>query len=118
MSATAVFAPGSTALITGAASGIGLAIAKLSSSKGMNVFLVDRNAEALDKAEAEVKSGKGSGSVVGTAVVDVSQLEQWTGLRDSVTAKFGSVELLVLNAGMGMKGGWGDSNYFRTVREL
>lgn len=109
-----VFSPGSTALISGAASGIGLAIAKLCGSKGMNVFLVDRNSEALDKAKAEVST---SGSV-DMAVVDVSKLDQWTALLETVKARFGSVEFLVLNAGMGMKGGWGDSDYFRTVSGL
>jgi NAD(P)-dependent dehydrogenase (short-subunit alcohol dehydrogenase family) len=48
--AAAVFAPGSTALITGGASGVGLAIAKLCRSKGMKLLLVDRNAEARDQA--------------------------------------------------------------------
>ncbi|GFP56032.1 hypothetical protein ACSS6W_006241 [Trichoderma asperelloides] len=112
--AAAVFTPGSTALITGGASGVGLAIAKLCRSKGMKLLLVDRNAEALEKAKAEVGS---SSSDVATSVLDVSKLEGWASLRDQAAKTFGSIELLVLNAGMGAKGTWGDSDYFRTVLE-
>ncbi|KAK1246527.1 hypothetical protein MKX08_000329 [Trichoderma sp. CBMAI-0020] len=112
--AAAVFAPGSTALITGGASGVGLAIAKLCRSKGMKLLLVDRNAEALEKAKAEVGS---SSSDVATSVLDVSKLEGWASLRDQAAKTFGSIELLVLNAGVGARGTWGDNDYFRTVLE-
>ncbi|KAM0450035.1 hypothetical protein ACHAO4_006914 [Trichoderma viride] len=112
--AAAVFAPGSTALITGGASGVGLAIAKLCRSKGMRLLLVDRNAEALEKAKAEVGS---SSSDVATSVLDVSKLEGWASLRDQAAKTFGSIELLVLNAGVGARGTWGDNDYFRTVLE-
>lgn len=84
----------------------------------MNVFLVDRNSEALEKAKADVSSTSGPTAGVESAVVDVSKLDEWAALRDTVMAKFGTVEFLVLNAGMGMKGGWGDADYFRTVRML
>ncbi|KAL7923770.1 hypothetical protein ACQKWADRAFT_42831 [Trichoderma austrokoningii] len=112
--AAAVFAPGSTALITGGASGVGLAIAKLCRSKGMKLLLVDRNAEALEKAKAEVGS---SSPDVATSVLDVSKLEGWASLRDQATKTFGSIELLVLNAGVGGRGTWGDNDYFRRILE-
>lgn len=111
--AAAVFAPGATALITGGASGVGLAIAKLCRSKGMKLLLVDRNAEALEKAKAEVGS---SSSDVATSVLDVSKPDEWTSLREQATKTFGSIELLVLNAGIGARGTWGDADYFRNVR--
>lgn len=111
--AAAVFAPGATALITGGASGVGLAIAKLCRSKGMKLLLVDRNAEALEKAKAEVGS---SSSDVATSVLDVSKPDEWTSLRDQAAKTFGSIELLVLNAGIGSRGTWGDADYFRNVR--
>ncbi|KAJ6785056.1 hypothetical protein PWT90_05239 [Aphanocladium album] len=117
--AAAVFAPGSTALITGGASGIGLAVAKLCHVKGMNVLLVDRNAEALEHARLEI-AGEGvdaAGPRVVTSVADVSLPEDWAALKDSALAKFGSVELLALNAGVGGKGTWGDSDYFRKILE-
>lgn len=115
--AAAVFAPGSTALITGGASGVGLAVAKLCNAKGMNVLLVDRNAEALEQARLEI-AGEGvdaSGPRVATSVADVSLAEDWAALKDSAVAKFGSIEFLALNAGVGGKGTWGDNDYFRRV---
>lgn len=112
-SAAAVFAPGATALITGGASGIGLAIAKLCRSKGMKLLLVDRNAETLEKAKAEV--GSSSSSEVATSVVDVSNPDGWASLKDQAAKTFGSIELLVLNAAISGKGTWGDGDYFRNV---
>ncbi|KAJ3494028.1 hypothetical protein NLG97_g4347 [Lecanicillium saksenae] len=117
--AAAVFAPGSTALITGGASGIGLAVAKLCHIKGMNILLVDRNAEALEHARLEI-AGEGvdaSEPRVVTSVADVSLPEDWAALKDSALAKFGSIELLALNAGVGGKGAWGDTDYFRRILE-
>lgn len=110
MSATAVFQQGATALITGAASGIGLAIAKLCHGKGMKLLLADRNAEALDAAKQSF-----SGDVV-TSTMDVSNPADWKQLKDLATQKYGTIELLVLNAGAGSRGTWGDDEYFRKVR--
>ncbi|KAM3511366.1 hypothetical protein MY11210_004975 [Beauveria gryllotalpidicola] len=100
--AAAVFTPGSTALITGGASGVGLAVAKLCHTKGMNVLLVDRNSNALEQARLQI-AGEGvdaSGPRVVTSVADVSLSEDWAALKDSALAKFGSVEFLALNAGI------------------
>lgn len=113
-SAAAVFAPGATALITGGASGIGLAIAKLCRSKGMKLLLVDRNAEALEKAKAEVGSSSSS-SDVAISVLDVSKSDGWASLKDQAAKTFDSIELLVLNAAISGKGTWGDGDYFRNV---
>lgn len=115
-SAAAVFAPGATALITGGASGIGLAIAKLCRSKGMKLLLVDRNAEALEKAKAEVGSSSSS-SDVAISVLDVSKSDGWASLKDQAAKTFDSIELLVLNAAISGKGTWGDGDYFRNVLE-
>lgn len=118
--AAAAFAPGSTALITGGASGVGLAVAKLCHAKAMNVLLVDRNAEALEQARLDI-AGEGvdaSGPRVVTSVADVSLPGDWAALKDSALAEFGSVEFLALNAGVGGKGTWGDNDYFRRVPSL
>jgi NAD(P)-dependent dehydrogenase (short-subunit alcohol dehydrogenase family) len=112
MPASSVFASGSTAVITGAASGIGFAIAQLCHGKGMNVVLVDVNAQALDAAKSSL-----SGEAVLTHVLDVSISADWSKLKEAVESKFGSVELLVLNAGKGMRGGFGDEEYFRSTLE-
>lgn len=117
MSASAVFASGSTALISGGASGVGLAMGKLCHSKGMNVLLVDRNTDALESARLEI-AGEGvseSEPRVVTSVADVSRPEDWEALKGSALAKFGSIEFLALNAGIGLRGTWGDADYFRKV---
>ena len=50
---TKVFVPGRVALVTGAASGIGLGVAKTCARRGMKVVLTDYNEKALPGAEAE-----------------------------------------------------------------
>ncbi|KAL0256661.1 hypothetical protein SLS55_009057 [Diplodia seriata] len=54
---------------------------------------------------------------VDTYQADVSKPEAWAKLKDSVLEKFGggSVDFLMLNAGVGMKGTWGDAEYFEKV---
>jgi NAD(P)-dependent dehydrogenase (short-subunit alcohol dehydrogenase family) len=105
-----VFKAGSTALISGGASGIGLAVAQLCRKHGMNVAVVDNNAEYLSKAKETL-----GGESVETYQIDVSKIEQWKDLKDQVSDKFGAVDLLMLNAGIGLKGSWGDAEYFQKV---
>jgi NAD(P)-dependent dehydrogenase (short-subunit alcohol dehydrogenase family) len=112
MSPTDVFSSGSTALITGAGAGIGLAIAKICRSKGMRVLLVDNDDEALENLS---KQHFPDDSDVITSKVDVSSTSDWQDLKKLAQDKFGTIELLVLNAGRGMKGTWGDESYFRDV---
>lgn len=119
MPAAAVFAPGSSALITGGASGVGLAIAKLCRSKGMKILLVDVNAEALQTAKKQlVGENDAAGSDVVTAAADVSKAHAWTELSKTAASTFRTIELLVLNAGVGMRGTWGDDEYFNKVCPL
>ncbi|RGP76744.1 hypothetical protein FLONG3_5184 [Fusarium longipes] len=114
MSPTDVFSSGSTALITGAGSGIGLAIAKTCRSKGMRALLVDNDKEALE--DLERKHFVNDSDVV-TSNVDVSSTSDWQALKKLALDKFGTIELLVLNAGRGPKGTWGDEDYFRDTLE-
>ncbi|KAJ4298953.1 hypothetical protein N0V90_004196 [Kalmusia sp. IMI 367209] len=73
-----VFQTGSKALITGGASGIGLAVAQLCLKAGMRVAVVDFNKETLDLAQ---KSLQGE---VQCLQADVSQEQEWKGLREKV----------------------------------
>ncbi len=107
-----VFKAGSTALITGAASGIGLAVAKLCHKHGMQLALVDRNTETL----AEAHSQFANGSATQTYAMDVSKIDEWGDLRAKVEMDFGQVSFLMLNAGIGLKSGWEDTEYFHKVR--
>lgn len=106
-----VFKAGSTALITGAASGIGLAVAKLCHRLGMKIALVDRNTEALSKARSQFDNG----GPTKTYAMDVSKMDEWTDLRVKVEMDFGQVSFLMLNAGIGLNSGWEDTQYFHKV---
>ena len=88
------FAPGCTAAITGAASGIGLAAAKRFLAMGLNVCLADRNAEALRRAAAELGSNR-----IRADVVDVAHPGDVARWRDAAAATFGAVHVLMNNAG-------------------
>ncbi|KAK0650712.1 putative oxidoreductase YkvO [Lasiodiplodia hormozganensis] len=108
MSPTSVFAANNTALITGGASGIGLAVAQLCLKHSMRVAIADWNTDTLAKAEEILGRGK-----VDTYQTDVSKPEAWAKLKNSVLEKFGgNVDFLMLNAGVGMKGTWGDAECF------
>lgn len=113
MSPVSVFTANNIALITGGASGIGLAVAQLCRKHAMKVAIADNNAEYLAKAK-EILAG---GDEVETYQLDVSEIEQWKELKDKVQKKLGTVDFLMLNAGIGLKGTWGDTDYFQKVNE-
>ncbi|KAL9114038.1 MAG: hypothetical protein Q9227_001810 [Pyrenula ochraceoflavens] len=110
-----VFKPGSTALISGAASGIGFAVAKLCRNHGMNLALLDINSAHLSKASSILKPLAKNNEKTETYAFDVSQLSEWQKIRPEVEKTFGTVELLMLNAGASFKpqGGnpWEDVEY-------
>jgi NAD(P)-dependent dehydrogenase (short-subunit alcohol dehydrogenase family) len=92
-------APGRVAVVTGAASGIGLAVCKRLAALGMRIWLADVNQEKLEKARGEVaaiaKAGDGD---VRSSVVDVSRLGDVERLQREVWASFGETALLMNNA--------------------
>lgn len=112
-----VFAANNTALITGGASGIGLAVAQLCRKHGMKVALCDNNAAYLSQAKQTLGAAAQSDGVE-TFEIDVGKIEEWRALRGKVQERFGRVDLLMLNAGVGLKGGWEDTEYFHKVRML
>jgi NAD(P)-dependent dehydrogenase (short-subunit alcohol dehydrogenase family) len=79
-----------TILITGGASGIGLATAHLLASRGATLSLADVNGEALQKAAASIKEKHNS--EVHTQVVDVRKEEDVKAWVDSVVEKYGAVD--------------------------
>jgi NAD(P)-dependent dehydrogenase (short-subunit alcohol dehydrogenase family) len=88
---------GKTAVITGAASGMGLAMAKLFSSEGANVVMGDWNTKRLEEAVLEIK-GKG-GKVTGLQgnIADKKTAES---LIDEAIKTYGKIDILVNNAGI------------------
>lgn len=88
---------GKTAIITGAASGMGLLCAKEWVRAGGNAVLCDVNPKSLEQAVAEVNA-LGSDRAIG-AVCDVRDYEQICGVRDRAVDTFGSIDLMVHFAG-------------------
>jgi NAD(P)-dependent dehydrogenase (short-subunit alcohol dehydrogenase family) len=90
---------GNNAVITGGASGIGLAAAKHYLGAGMNVLIADMNEEALNTAAGALASETGT---VHTMTCDVSDFEQIQTLRAAAVDKLGNVHCLMNNAGAGL----------------
>jgi NAD(P)-dependent dehydrogenase (short-subunit alcohol dehydrogenase family) len=105
---------GKTAVITGAASGMGRAFAERFADAGMNIVLADVEVPRLDEAIESVKS-RGV-DVIGVPT-DVSDAEALDRLRDAALARFGRVNLVCNNAGVAgsMSGGGVDLNDWRWV---
>ena len=89
---------GKTAVVTGAASGIGLALAEVFVSSGMKVALADIQGRALEQA---VDSLRANGAEATGVVTDVSQFTDLQRLADHAFATFGGVHILCNNAGVG-----------------
>jgi NAD(P)-dependent dehydrogenase (short-subunit alcohol dehydrogenase family) len=92
---------GKVAVVTGAASGIGRAIADRLAGEGMKVVLADVERGALSKAEAEMKAGGASVMAVPT---DVSRAEDVEALARKTVDAFGAVHVLCNNAGVAVGG--------------
>jgi 3-oxoacyl-[acyl-carrier protein] reductase len=88
---------GRTAIVTGAASGIGAAIADAYAAEGANVLLADRDVDRLAVAVERIGAAGGTAS---SAVVDVTDAEQTKAMVDACLADFGRVDILVNCAGM------------------
>ncbi len=91
-----------TAVITGAGSGFGLETARLAAARGMNLVLVDVQADALDKAQAEFREFKDA--EVLARVVDVAKADQMEALAQAVQERFGAPHFVFNNAGVGSGG--------------
>ncbi|KAI0484633.1 NAD(P)-binding protein [Xylariaceae sp. FL0804] len=90
----AIFKKSNTAVITGGASGIGLALAKKCVGRGMSVLLADRDRDRVEAAAAEL------GENAAAVHMDVARMDEWDGLKKEVERRFGGhIDLLALNAG-------------------
>jgi NAD(P)-dependent dehydrogenase (short-subunit alcohol dehydrogenase family) len=93
--------PDNVAVITGGASGIGLAAAMRFARLGMKVCIADLGADRLTEAEAKIASvAPGGGASVMAAAVDVSRIEDVSGLVVAVRRRFGETDILMNNAGI------------------
>ena len=90
-----------TAVITGAASGLGLAMARIAAAEGMRVVMADVQADALDAATAEIAA---LGADLLPFRLDVSVAAEVEALAAATRARFGVPHLLINNAGVGAGG--------------
>ncbi len=88
---------GRTAVITGGASGIGLAVAQRLATEGMHLVLADIEAPVLAREVADFEAG---GVEVLGVETDVSDRRSVLAMRDQAIERFGTVEFLFNNAGV------------------
>jgi NAD(P)-dependent dehydrogenase (short-subunit alcohol dehydrogenase family) len=87
---------GKSAVVTGAARGIGLAVVRRLLASGAQCSLWDNDAAALEAAARAL----GDPKRVHTAVVDITQEAAVNAAADSTYARFGAIDILVNNAGI------------------
>jgi 3-oxoacyl-[acyl-carrier protein] reductase len=92
---------GRKALVTGAASGIGRAIAMALAREGANLYLVDID---QDKLEDAAREARGYGVEVITAICDLSQPDQISAMVRTMLSTWGTLHILVNNAGITYRG--------------
>ncbi|MBK7392219.1 MAG: glucose 1-dehydrogenase [Chloracidobacterium sp.] len=88
---------GKTAIVTGGSRGIGKEMAEALGETGANLMLCARRSEWLDET---VKEFEGKGITVAGTVCDVAKAEEVQAVVDATVAKFGSVDILINNAGI------------------
>lgn len=96
-----VLAPDNVAVITGGASGIGLAAAMAFARAGMKVCIADLGTDRLAAAETKLSSvARGGAQSVMAMATDVSSAESVKELEAAVRQRFGGTDLLMNNAGI------------------
>ena len=107
------------AVVTGAASGIGLAASAKFAALGMKVCMADANGEALEAAAVKLRATAAQPDYVRSFTVDVSNLDDVQRLKASVIDAFGEVAVLMNNAGTGGGGElFGDPARWRRILDV
>jgi len=96
-----VLTANNVAVITGGASGIGLAAAMRFAKLGMKVCIADIGADRLSEAATRLSAAAPGGAAdIMTAAVDVGRIEEVTSLESAVRERFGGTDLVMNNAGI------------------
>lgn len=88
---------GKLALVTGASRGIGAATADALAAAGAHVIITARTASALEEVEDRIHGSGGSATI---APMDLTETDHVKKLAEAVAERWGSLDLLVLNAAM------------------
>ena len=88
---------GSTALVTGASGGLGMHLARRLAREGMNLGLVARRVDALERVAAELRGAGARAEVIPADLADPSAID---GVVQRAESSIGPVDLLVNNAGV------------------
>lgn len=99
-------------LISGAASGLGLALTEAWATRGWHVLMTDRETEALQREAARVealpvRSGGGAGLPgprIASLTLDVTDEDDWAAAREWVQEQWGGIDVVVNNAGVATGG--------------
>lgn len=109
---------GGWAVVTGGASGVGLAAAERFAQAGLSVVLADLPGDALDLAKAKIEGVLSDGCKVLAVSTDVSDVAAVTALADVAFAA-GDVAVLMNNAGIGLpSSSWEQPQAWRKVLEV
>lgn len=92
---------GKTVLITGASSGIGMAVARAMAREGANVALLARRTDRLEELKKEIEDAGGKALAVEADVRDRASLDRAVA---AVAEAFGGVDVVLANAGFGVGG--------------
>ena len=113
----AALASGGSAVVTGAASGIGLAAARRFAGLGLNVMLADLPGDALNRAAEAVRAEASAGARVAATPCDVADRNAVESLASATFELFGAVNVLMNNAAIGLNPGrtWEGGDGWRTL---
>jgi NAD(P)-dependent dehydrogenase (short-subunit alcohol dehydrogenase family) len=107
------------AVVTGAASGIGLAASAKFAALGMKVCMADLGGDALEAGAAKIRAAAARPDDLRSFAVDVSSLDDVRRLKTSVYEAFGEVAVLMNNAGTGGGGElFGDPARWRRILDV
>jgi NAD(P)-dependent dehydrogenase (short-subunit alcohol dehydrogenase family) len=101
---------GKTAVVTGAARGIGATLAVSLAARGANVALVGLEPEELERAAAAAARGASAGARTAVWEADVTDLARMAEVAAEVADRFGTVDVAVANAGIAIGGPFADSD--------